>query len=545
MHKRLFFIILCVGIVSIAAMLRFTNLDWDGNNRIHPDEALIVNGALKIRFFSDMNPEFHDYNGLSVYVLRAASVGVSAVTQDKSYLETPEKMTIIGRYISAIASTLTVLFIFLLTKQFFPMMIALAAGMLVAFSLIGIQLAHFYTTDSLLVLFLVLLMLTMKSYLRKPSVRALVAMAMMLGASIATKNTGYFFAPIPLLAIGLTHQSWRKKSMHTLFFLGGSLIIFFLCSPFSFLDVSGYIERSRYLQELVAGKLVFDWSMQFQHTTPLYSLFQNIWAFGPLAVLGSIGMLLLIVDVIKNRSKKDLPMMLICLWTIGFGAFLSLTYIKFIRYNAPLVVGFVIGFSYLIHKYRHVTPMKIFLYAVVAVQIIYGFMFSAIYRSPHTTFTAANWMANNVPSGATILREDWNNIIRYENEPLVSKGFHIDSINLYTLLDAAKVDTMVNKLIATDYIILDSPKVKNTVERLANEYPVSSTWYRLIENGELGFVKVAEFTSYPRIGDFAINDELSEETFTIFDHPTVRIFAKQRIVTEAEINRLLTSEAYK
>jgi len=119
MHKQFYFFALFISIVGIAAILRFTNLNWDDGNRIHPDEALIVNGAMKVRFFSDINPEFHDYNGLSVYVLRAVTQVVSALTHDGSYLLTPEGVTIIGRYISAFASTLTVVLIYILTLQFF------------------------------------------------------------------------------------------------------------------------------------------------------------------------------------------------------------------------------------------------------------------------------------------------------------------------------------------------------------------------------------------------------------------------------------------
>jgi len=254
------------------------------------------------------------------------------------------------------------------------------------------------------------------------------------------------------------------------------------------------MERSKYLQLLVSGKLLFDWSMQFQQTTPIYWCIQNIWAFGPLAIAGTIGMLVCIYDWVKMRTKKELPLFLVSLWTIGFGIFLSLTYIKFIRYNAPLIIGFIVGFSYLFNKYRHVSGMQILLFCTITIQIIYGIMFSTIYFSPNTTIIAAGWITKNIPNNAKILREDWNNIIRYEKEPLVSNNFLVDSINLYTLPDNSKIDTMIKKLLANDYFILDSPKVRNTAIRLADKYPYTSTFYRLIENGTLGFVKVAEFT---------------------------------------------------
>lgn len=541
MHKHVSFSALFMSLVVIAAMLRFTNLNWDLGNRIHPDEALIVNSAMNVRLFSDLDTGFHDYNGLSVYALRAVAQGVSALTHNQSSLHTPEGMTIVGRYISALVSTLTVVFIYILTLQFFPPVIALSSTMIVAFSPLGIQLAHFYTTDSILVALLVSLLLAITSYIRKNNTRTLLFIALTLGAAIATKNTGYFFAPLPILAIFLTQQSWQKKILHALLLLGITSIAFFILSPYSFVDFSGYMERSNYLQRLITGKLLYDWTMQFQQTTPIYWFIQTIWAFGPLAVFGPIGMLFLIHDWMKTGTKKELPVFLLSLWTIGFGVFLSFTYIKFIRYNAPLIIGYIVGFSYLFDRYRHVSRIQILLQCTIAIEIIYGIMFSTIYLSPHTTLTAAAWITKNIPNNAAVLREDWNNIIRYEKEPLVRKNLRIDSINLYTLTDSNKVNMMAKKLQANDYLILDSPKVRNTTRRLPDKYPYTSTFYSLMENGALGFVNVAEFTAYPHIGAIVLNDENAEETFTVFDHPVVRIYAKQRELTEREIYRMVTS----
>ena len=44
-------------------------------------------------------------------------------------------------------------------------------------------------------------------------------------------------------------------------------------------------------------------------------------------------------------------------------------------------------------------------------------------------------------------------------------------------------------------------------------------YYEKLFSGELGFSKVAEFSS-------GQNDEAAEETFTVFDHPVIRIFKK-------------------
>ncbi|EKD87436.1 MAG: tetratricopeptide TPR_2 repeat protein [uncultured bacterium] len=63
---------------------------------------------------------------------------------------------------------------------------------------------------------------------------------------------------------------------------------------------------------------------------------------------------------------------------------------------------------------------------------------------------------------------------------------------------------------------------------LSNRYPITSKYYKLLFNGSLGYKKVAEFTVYPtlKLGSwvFEFNDDNSEESFQVYDHPKVFIF---------------------
>ena len=45
--------------------------------------------------------------------------------------------------------------------------------------------------------------------------------------------------------------------------------------------------------------------------------------------------------------------------------------------------------------------------------------------------------------------------------------------------------------------------------------------------GELGYELIATFEQNPRLGPLEFKDQLSEEAFTVYDHPKVLIFAKQ------------------
>lgn len=123
------------------------------------------------------------------------------------------------------------------------------------------------------------------------------------------------------------------------------------------------------------------------------------------------------------------------------------------------------------------------------------------------------------------MREEWNNVIHFDTPPLLGKQYGFISINLYTQPDTIeKYQNLISSLHTVDYFISESPKVKNTIQRLSLTYPYTAQFYKNLDNGSLGFKHIITSSSYPQLGGIAIHDELSEETFTVFDHPTIKIY---------------------
>jgi len=239
---------LIILIVAAGAIARFANINWDQGGRLHPDEALIVNGALSLRIPSQWNPIFHDYNGFSVYLLKIIAPAVTSA----------ELLTGIGRYVSAILSITSVFLVYFLGKKWWNERTGLLAAILMATTPLFIQLAHFYTTESIMVFLLLTMLLLAPSPM---------AMAVPMGLLLATKNTAYLMLPIPITI--LATSSFPRLHLAVLpvtVFLLLSIIVFFLGSPFSFLDATGYLARSRYLADVVSGRLLMDWTMQFRDT---------------------------------------------------------------------------------------------------------------------------------------------------------------------------------------------------------------------------------------------------------------------------------------
>ena len=74
-----------------------------------------------------------------------------------------------------------------------------------------------------------------------------------------------------------------------------------------------------------------------------------------------------------------------------------------------------------------------------------------------------------------------------------------------------------NHLRKADYILVRSRRI--FANHSKEKYPILNQYYDDLFNEKLGFKKMAEFSA-------GLNDENSEETWTVFDHPVIRIYKK-------------------
>lgn len=511
-------------IMLLGGVFRFTNLNWDMGGRIQPDEALIVNGALTIKFFSNLFPGFHDYNGFSIYLLKIASLIASTVLRSSYWSTTPEGVTLVGRFVSALLAMLSIPLMYLLSKRLWNNMVGILAGLLFACTPILIQLAHFYTTEGILIFLLLILLLGAIRYRKTPNTYSLIGMAIPAGLLLATKNTSYLFLPIPFSIILLNKSRRVFLSLVGLGLLTG--FSFAIASPYSFLDLAGYLTRSKYLSDVVIGKLLMDWTLQFQETTPLFWPPNLLYAFGPV-VCGIIGSLGLLLD--PKTWKKNFLVSVFAVWMLAYLVFIGVMYLKFTRYSAPLAPFLVLFTAKLLWDISKRPIGKFIAFGLVATQLLWAVMFLHIYLVPNPSLRAAEWIATHVPEHAVLLTEEWNSIIRFERPPLAGKQYAFLSFNAYAPESDAKIASLITTLKQSQYIVIESPKVRNTILRLRDRYPQTSALYENLDHKELGFTKVAEFSSYPQLGPLVVNDEAAEETWTVFDHPTVAIYGRKGI----------------
>lgn len=93
--------------------------------------------------------------------------------------------------------------------------------------------------------------------------------------------------------------------------------------------------------------------------------------------------------------------------------------------------------------------------------------------------------------------------------------------------DAQKTEELEKKIKEADYFLSPSRRIFTNYPRLPNEFPKTARFYQQLFSGELGFVPIKEFHPFGFLGELLLGSDLiSEETWTVFDHPTIRLFKK-------------------
>jgi hypothetical protein len=299
------------------------------------------------------------------------------------------------------------------------------------------------------------------------------------------------------------------------------------------------MESMKYESGVVTGKLLVPYTLQFTNTfSYLFQLKNLFWQFGPAAVLGILGTIWLFFIL---RDKKEKKMIVFLIFPVAYFLYVGSWHTKFIRYMVPLLPFFGISAAYFLSKMRgfSIRLEKVLTFTIIFSSIVWGLAFFSIYLRPQTRITASEWIYQNIPSGSKIYTEHWDDGLPV-NLPKSNRGkYEIEELTIYEPDNSQKIDYFSEKLPKGNYVILSSRRLWGTFINLEEKYPITSRYYKLLFSGKLGYQKVAEFSSYPKVLGIQINDDSSEETFQVFDHPTIYIFKNTKFLSSEEIKSFL------
>lgn len=123
-----------------------------------------------------------------------------------------------------------------------------------------------------------------------------------------------------------------------------------------------------------------------------------------------------------------------------------------------------------------------------------------------------------------------------------------------------KAQRIVQSLAAADYLVISSSRQYGSTGRVPQRHPINIAYYRALLGcpapqdiercvdraepgaiqGRLGYELVAVFQRDPALGPFRWRDQPSDESFTVYDHPKVLIFARSESFDPEKAREILT-----
>lgn len=523
-RKLLFYLFL---LTVIGGFFRFYNLNWDNGNFFHPDERNIANAVSRIRFFTQLNPDFFAYGGFLIYLYHGTGDILYKITNNSNWVYDWGHINIIGRFYSALFSTLTIPAIFFLAKNIFNKRAAVISALITAFTASFIQTSHFGITENFFILASILACISSVKIMETGKIKHYILCAIIIGVAAATKTTALSLIIFPVtahfLSIAKQPYNFIKRVSFLFVFLLISFIIFSILSPYTFIKWGKFIESMRYESGVALGTLPVPYTLQFSDTMPYIFQIKNfLWQLGPVAYFFIPAFILTVLNIIKTKNHK---LILFLSFPLIYFLYAGSWHTKFIRFMLPIFPFIIILIScFLLVLQKKARALgKLFLVIPILFTIIWGIAFFSIYTKEQTRVTASKWIYNNIPASSKILGEHWD-----DGLPIPINGYHnsynVEQLTIYEPDNKEKINYYADKLSNADYIIINSRRLYGTLINLPDKYPITSRYYKFLFDGRLGYEKIKEFKSYPSILGFEINDDQSEETFQVYDHPKVIIF---------------------
>ncbi len=488
-------------------------------------------------------------------------------------------MAVAGRLVMALLDTLTILLVFLLGRRLFGRGAGLLAAALYTFTAQAVQLSHFFAMDPASTTFTVMAIWGAVRMVQERSWRGLILTGVGAGLAIASKFSALPILGAPIVAAVAILYSERTESraanlsadgraqLYALlgipFVLVLAALAFFVSSPYAVLDWRNFLQATLVEQgAMVRGVADMPFTRQYRNTVPyLYFIQQQVqwgmwWPLGIVSLGGVVWGLWRFLATLWQMARRRLiarprlAELLVWAWLVPYfgltGAFLA----KFNRYMSP-VLPFVLILTagMLVALLRRPARWQRWLGALLSLVALLGGIFwseayvNGVYNRDHTWYSASRWMYETIPSGSTILWEQWDDPLpkSIPNQPGMdtgSTGLRNIDWGPYEEDTAAKYESMKQKLREADYVAYSSKRIYDSVDELPLRYPMTNRYYDAMWDGRLGFEMAAEFTSPPTLFGFSFDDRHADESWSLYDHPQVTIFRKLRDLSDAEFDAL-------
>ncbi len=529
-------------IFLLAFGLRIYGLNWDQGFHLHPDERFLTMVGTGIRWpknigeyldtkTSPLNPY---NNGYDFFVYGSFPLFLTKAIAERLGLGHYSDFNLVGRAVSAIFDSGVVILLYQISGQIWP-------SLIYSLMVLPIQLSHFFAVDTFLNFFLVLgFYLALK--------KKVVLAAISLGLALASKISALLFFPLVIVIIGSNNKrEFKRFFLESISLLLVSFFSFRLFSPYNFKGFIGFnpqfISNLKTLKSFDNPETWFPPAVQWIKTKPIIFPAINLffWGLGPiLGVVVLFSLVSFVRELVRERKPNYLVLSLI--WVAFLFIFQGVQFVKTMRYFLPIYPHLaLLAGSFLSSRLKNGWQKL----AVALLLVIYPLMFINIYSHPHTRVQASEWIFKNVSPGKILSCEHWDDCLPLPLSGYQSIRYQTEMLSLYDPDTKEKWLKISQQLEKIDYLILSSNRLWGSIPEVSERYPIAARYYQLLFSDRLGFEKVAEFTSYPKLQilnfKWQIVDDWAEEAFTVYDHPKVMIFKNIQKFSQKELLEQLFS----
>jgi YYY domain-containing protein len=172
---------------------------------------------------------------------------------------------------------------------------------------------------------------------------------------------------------------------------------------------------------------------------------------------------------------------------------------------------------------------------------VHALSYMRVVNSEHAYKQASHWMYSNIARGSKILNVHWDDglpLFLPEGNPQLFQyqtGGPRWDLQVYEADNEAKLAGMVEKLAAADYLVFPTQRIPGSIPRLPKEYPHTTAMLQLLFAEKLGYQLQSSFKTQPGFLGLTFNDDLADESFSVYDHPKVNIFKNVENLPKDEI----------
>jgi uncharacterized membrane protein len=436
----------------------------------------------------------------------------------------------------------------------------LAAGAY-AFAVLPIQLSHYFAVDLVLTFCVVASVALAARASEEESTRVWLGAGVFAGLAVGSKFTAILLlAPLIVAAVCRLPGDDDPRNpvtviLRRLALMGtAGLIAFVVTNPFALLEARAYLRNLLAQNAMVTGVIDAPYMRQYAGSLPYAYLIQQLsqWGLGwPLGIVAWGGFVWAIVQAARRRVTA--PQVVVLAWALPYFAVTGPLYAKFLRYMAPLLpflLVFSAGASLALYRWlasrwgrRGRFAWQVGLVLVGLYTVVWVLAFNGVYRQEHPWLQASRWIDTHIPADSKLLVEHWDDALPLAMDEVPDAPPHRQyrqvDLPLWDPDNSAKLDKLVTELSSADYVVLASNRLALPIPRLARRYPMASQYYRMLFDGSLGYTPAAEFTAYPRLGGLVVPDDNADESFSVYDHPHVRIFANTGRLSQADLHARL------